>query len=202
MTRKGRLMMVRHGQTSANIDKVWHGKTDTALTDLGREQARKLGSWFHNIAEPQVIYASPLQRAHNTAQAIADAHGMEVHLDERLVEFSLGDWEGIKFDDLQSHPGGTQLLYSDSAYAAPNGESQLMVRKRMVEAIEEITARHPDENVVLVSHGTAIGIAIAHYLHNDTTRWLEYIKHNTAVSELCLVKRELVFFNRTEHLEP
>ena len=76
-----------------------------------------------------------------------------------------------------------------------------MVRNRMVAAIDEIIHRHPDQNVVLVSHGTALGIAIAHYLHDDTTRWLDYIKHNTAVTELNLVEKQLIFFNRTEHLD-
>src|SRR5690606_19677200 len=98
---KGRLLMVRHGQTRANIDKVWHGITDTALTDLGHEQARRLGDYFQRIATPDVIYASPLQRARDTAKAIAERHRLELNLDERLIEFSLGEWEGIKFDDIE-----------------------------------------------------------------------------------------------------
>lgn len=198
---KGRLLMVRHGQTRANIDKVWHGITDTALTDLGHEQARRLGDYFHRIATPDVIYASPLQRARDTALAIAERHRLELNLDERLIEFSLGDWEGIKFDDIEVLHGATAELYGNCDFVAPGGESQSMVRNRMVAAIDEIIHRHPGQNVVLVSHGTALGIAIAHYLHEDTTRWLDYVKHNTAVTELCLLERQLVFFNRIEHLD-
>ena len=201
MSRRGRLFMVRHGQTSANIEKVWHGSTDTALTDLGREQARRLGAHFQTIAKPDVIYASPLQRARDTAQAIADAHKLQLALDPRLQEFSLGEWEGIKFDDIETLHGASRHLYGDPHFAAPGGESQHIVRKRMVEAIDEIIHRHPDETVVVVSHGTALGIAIAHFLHQDTTRWLDYIKHNTAVSELCPVEKSLLFFNRTDHLD-
>lgn len=199
--RKGRLLMVRHGQTPANIEKVWHGITDTPLTELGHEQAKKLGAHFHNIAKPDVIYASPLQRAHHTAQAIADAHNLQITLDERLMEFSLGDWEGIKFDEIESRLAAADELYKNPEFIAPGGESQVMVRNRMVAAIDEILHKHPDENVVMVSHGTAIGIAIAHYLHQDTTRWLEYVKHNTAVSELCPDTKKLLFFNRTDHLD-
>jgi broad specificity phosphatase PhoE len=193
--------MVRHGQTRANIDKVWHGTTDTVLTDVGREQARRLGDYFHRIATPDVIYASPLQRARDTALAIAERHQLEPNFDERLMEFSLGEWEGIKFDDIEILHGATGELYGNPDFAAPGGESQRMVRNRMVAAIDEIIHRHPDQNVVLVSHGTALGIAIAHYLHDDTTRWLDYIKHNTAVTELNLVEKQLIFFNRTEHLD-
>lgn len=201
MSHKGRLLMVRHGQTPANIEKVWHGSTDTPLTDLGREQARLLGEYFHRIVIPDVIYASPLQRARDTAQAIADRHGLPLVIDERLREFSLGEWEGIKFDDIDILHGARAELYGNPEFAAPGGESQLMVRNRMVAAIDEVLHRHPDQNVVLVSHGTALGIAIAHFLHNDTTRWLDYVKHNTAVSELCPITRQLRSFNRIDHLD-
>src|SRR5690554_99191 len=159
MGHKGRLLMVRHGQTRANIDKVWHGTTDTVLTDVGREQARRLGDYFHRIATPDVIYASPLQRARDTALAIAERHQLEPNFDERLMEFSLGEWEGIKFDDIEILHGATGELYGNPDFAAPGGESQRMVRNRMVAAIDEIIHRHPDQNVVLVSHGTALGIA-------------------------------------------
>ena len=154
--------MVRHGQTAANIEGLWHGSTDTPLTERGQDQARKLGAYFHNIMTPDVIYASPLQRARHTAQAIADAHNLDVQLDPRLQEFCLGDWEGFKFEDIDLSHDKEGRLYSDPDFAPPNGESQHKVRKRVVEAIEEIIARHPDQNVVLVSHGVALGIALSH----------------------------------------
>src|SRR5690606_25896499 len=93
-------------------------------------------------------YASPLQRARDTARAIADSHGLDLNLDPRLMEFSLGDWEGIKFDDIEILHGATGQLYGNPDFAAPGGESQRMVRNRMVAAIDEILHRHPDQNVV------------------------------------------------------
>ena len=66
MSATGRVLLVRHGQTFANIDKVWHGHTDTALTKEGEGQAIMLGKYFHNyLSQVDAIYASPLQRAHN-----------------------------------------------------------------------------------------------------------------------------------------
>lgn len=200
--KKGRLVLVRHGQTSANIERVWHGSTNTPLTEHGHQQARKLGSYFHNIMQPDVIYASPLQRALKTAQAIADAHQLDVKLDPRLQEFCLGDWEGVKFEDIDMTHDREGRLYSDPDFAPPNGESQHMVRNRMVEAIEEIIQRHPDQHIVLVSHGVALGIALSHYLHQDTTRWLDYSHHNTAFSELCPTNKTLLMFNKTDHYLP
>ncbi len=194
--------MVRHGQTAANIEGLWHGSTDTPLTELGQDQARKLGAYFHNIMKPDVIYASPLQRARHTAQAIADSHDLDVQLDPRLQEFGLGDWEGFKFEDISLSHDKEGRLYSDPDFAPPNGESQHLVRQRVVEAIEELIACHPDQNVVLVSHGVALGIALSHYLHQTPTQWLNYTHRNTAYTELCPVNKTLLMFNKTDHYTP
>jgi broad specificity phosphatase PhoE len=194
-----RLILVRHGQTSANLDGLWHGSTDTPLTELGHQQAQWLGSHFHKVMKPDAIYASPLQRAHLTAQAIADNHHLTVNLDARLQEFCLGDWEGLKFSHISQTLDPDNRLASDPAFSPPGGESQNAVKRRMVEAIEEIVTRHEGENVVMVSHGVALAIALAHYLHQDTSRWMDYNHHNTAFSELSLKQKKLLFFNNTDH---
>ncbi len=200
MENNGRLVIVRHGQTSANVDGIWHGSTDTPLTDLGRDQARKLGTHFHHIMAPHAIYASPLQRARDTAEAIARAHQLDVVVEPRLSEFCLGDWEGLKFAAIeQNDPGGR--LYSDPDFAPPNGESQNRVRQRVVQAMEEILARHPGRNVVMVSHGVALGIALSHYLHGHPARWMEYSHRNTGYSEFCPRARRLLSFNQTAHYD-
>ena len=199
MDKKGRLIVVRHGQTPANIEGVWHGSTDTPLSDLGRQQVKWLGTHFKQVMVPDVIYASPLQRAHLTALGIAGSQGLEVQLDPRLQEFCLGDWEGVRFEDIVQIHDPEKRLNHDPDFAPPGGESQRIVQKRMVSAIEEIIQRHADENVVLVSHGVALGIALAHYLHQDTTQWMNYSHNNTAISELCPIEKKLLFFNKTDH---
>lgn len=201
MENKARLGLVRHGQTYANIDRVWHGYTDTALTELGYRQANRLGEYFHRYMQPDVIYASPLQRARLTAEAVADRFRLPVHLDPRLMEFNLGDWEGATFDSLSGAGNIMEQLVSNPDFAAPNGDSQNLVKKRMVEAIEELTGRHPEQNVVIVAHGVSIGIALSHLVDGDTTRWPEYSKQNTAFSELCLNTKKLLSYNRTDHLD-
>lgn len=201
MKHKGRLGIVRHGQTRANIEKVWHGRTDTELTELGLEQANKLGEHFHHYMEPAVVYASPLQRARLTAQAIADRFSIPVHIDDRLMEFDLGDWEGLTFEALQDARGIMEKLVNDPDFTAPSGESQNLVKKRVVQAIEDITHKHPEENVVIVAHGVTIGIALSHFVEGDTTSWTKYSKDNSAFSELCLNSNTLLSYNRTDHLK-
>jgi alpha-ribazole phosphatase len=200
---QGKIYFVRHGQTYANIDKVWHGQTDTELTPEGIEQARKLGAYFSNYLTPTVIYSSTLQRARITAEAIGTRFDLPVFQDPRLMELDLGDWEGETFKSLSSSDNNTlDELVNNPDFFSPNGESQNVVKLRMVAAITDITAKHQDENIVIVSHGVAISIAIAHYLDNDTTQWPKYSKSNTAFSELCLSTKQLLRFNETHHLEP
>lgn len=201
MKKQTRLGLVRHGQTRANIDQVWHGHTDTALTELGQKQARMLGRHFHRYMQPEVIYASPLQRARLTAEAVGTQFGIPVQLDSRLMEFNLGDWEGATFESLRGAGDIMEQLVRNPDFSPPNGESQNLVKTRMVEAIEEITARHPQQNIVIVAHGVSIGIALSHLIHADTTLWPRYSKANTAFSELCLDTGTLLSYNKTDHLE-
>ncbi|MGV6807972.1 MAG: histidine phosphatase family protein [bacterium] len=197
----GSLGLVRHGQTHANVSKVWHGQTDTELTDLGHQQALHLGRHFPNYMDVDVIYASPLQRARLTAEAIGKQFKKDVVLDPRLMEFHLGDWEGMTYDALEAHRESAKLLHSDPDFRAPNGESVNSVRERMIEAVDEITTRHWEENIILVAHGVSLAILIAHIVDGDSLRWTDYGQHNTAFSQLCLNTRSLIHFNRIDHLE-
>ncbi len=199
--RPPRLTFVRHAETFANINKVWHGQTDTALTEHGHQQTQLLGRHFHHHKTPDVIIASPLQRTRIAAEAIAQQHQIELQLDPRLMEFHLGDWEDTSFKDLKGKMAVAARLRDEPDFTPPNGESQRMVQQRMVEAIEEIVSSHQEKNVVIVSHGVAIAIALAHYLHDDTTQWLNYNMNNTGIAELCLKQKDLKVFNNTDHLE-
>lgn len=196
-----RLVFVRHAQTHANVQRVWHGQTDTELTETGHLQAARLGQHFHQIMQPDVIVASPLLRTRLTAQAIADAHNLPVALDPRLMEFHLGDWENTSFDDLQGKMAVAARLRDEPDFTPPNGESQNMVRQRMVEAVEDIIQEHAGAQVAIVSHGVAIAVTLAHYLVDDTTKWLQYNMNNTGITELCLATRSLPSFNLTPHLQ-
>ncbi|WP_373079155.1 histidine phosphatase family protein [Zhongshania sp.] len=197
----GRLCFVRHGQTFANINKVWHGQTDTELTEEGHEQARRLGAYFPRYLHADVIYTSPLQRARITAEAIARTFKLEVNFDPRLMEMDLGDWEGKTFAELIEAGNIVQKLIDDPDFATPNGESQNIVKQRIVTAVDEISAKHPNENVIIVAHGVTISIAFAHYIDDDTKLWPKYGKSNTAFSEICLQTKQLLSFNKIDHLK-
>jgi len=195
-----KITFIRHGETIANVEKIWHGHIDTELTQLGLHQTLQLGKYFKPAPAPTAIYSSPLKRAYQTAQAIDLHHGVGIRVDDRLKEFHLGDWEGLAYSELEHRMDVVQKLKSDPIFAAPNGESQHHVKQRMVETVSEITLSHEGEHVFIVSHGVAIAITLAHYLHDDTTYWPNYIPDNTGISEFLPATRELVSFNDVPHL--
>lgn len=197
----GKLVLVRHGQTHANVDRVWHGHTDTPLTPLGQRQAQRLGAYFHQyLPLVDAIYSSPLQRARITAEQIAAATGLAVRLDSRLMEQGVGDWEGLSFRELRDERGFFAGLMSDAHHRAPGGESRHEVTERFVTAVEAFQRNHPGKNIVVVAHGVAIAFALAYWLDGDTARWVDYRLDNTAVTALDRSAGTIDYINRTDHL--
>lgn len=198
---EGKLLLVRHGQTEANINQLWHGSTDTPLTELGAQQAERLGAYFHNyLPEIHAIYSSPLQRARITAQHIAAASGRDLRIDPRLMEFGAGELEGKRFTEMDGEDGFVRRMMADPHHRAPGGESRHEVTQRFVTAVEEFRRHHPGENLVVVSHGLAIAFALSHWIDRDTTSWTRYRVSNTSVTEVCLTRFEIGFLDRTDHL--
>ncbi|MCR9094969.1 MAG: histidine phosphatase family protein [bacterium] len=197
------LTIVRHGQTSANIDGVWHGSTNTPLTDHGRIQAAAVGRHIKANYRPVThVYASPLDRAHHTAQAIADPLGLEPAIDPGLVEYDLGDWEGLSFHHLFEEKRLFHNMREDPHFAPHGGESPLEVGLRLAGSLRSIAERHPGERVVVVSHGGALSIAFGVLIDDDYSRFDRMMK-NCAISELSFSPRpDLVTFNQIDHLPP
>ncbi len=197
------LTIVRHGQTSANLDGVWHGSTNTPLTDHGRHQAAAAAAYIEANHRPVAhVYASPLDRARHTAEHIARTLGLTPQLDPELVEYDLGDWEGLSFQTLYEDRRLFHNMKSDPHYRPHGGESPLQVGERLVGAFRRIAGRHPGERVVVVSHGGALSIAFGLLLDNDYSSWNRMMK-NCAISELALDPQpELISFNFTDHLPP
>jgi broad specificity phosphatase PhoE len=195
-----KIALIRHAQTSANIDRVWHGHTDTQLTELGHEQAQSLGQHFHQIMQPMAIYSSPLVRARHTANAIAENFNLDIKEDDDLIEFGVGEYEGETFDRLNGELDFFPRMLADAHHCAPSGESRHIVTERMINKIQTIAKSHRGEDIAIVSHGMAISFVLMHWFGNDNTEWHEYITDNTSVTEITLDPHELVRFNHSPHL--
>ena len=202
MTTDTHLIIIRHGQTQANVDHKWHGSTDTALNQTGEQQAQKAAERIaREHTDIAAIYASPLQRTLHTALRIGELLDIEVITDPRLQEYGIGSLEGTSFDDLRNQHNFFDLVAADPHYAPDRGESIHGVGTRVRSAFEEFAANHRGEKVVAVSHGAAMALALAGIFHDDWYQWHRFHFQNTAVTELQLGSSpRLLRFNCVHHL--
>jgi broad specificity phosphatase PhoE len=143
--RAGRTLvyLVRHGQTPLNVAGVLRGLLDPSLDETGCEQARRLGAAL-GPALPSAVVASPLRRARQTAQPVADRAGREVTTDQRLIDRDYGQWAGRSRESVAAEWG--------SVDDAPGVEPMPVVRDRAVRGLTEIARRGRGGTVVAVSH--------------------------------------------------
>ena len=196
------LILIRHGETQANLDGVWHGSIDTPLTERGLLQAQRVARFAaEHLRQATALYASPLQRARLTAEAIASGLELEVCVDEDLTEYNLGDWEGKTYRDLSEEHKLWHHMKRDPDFAPHGGESPRQVADRLAAALLRIAGAHPGERVIVVTHGGALSLGLAQLVDGDYTSW-NRVMDNCAVSELAVdPEPQLLSFNRTEHLE-
>lgn len=199
--RSATLVLVRHGETSANLDGVWHGSTDTPLTARGHTQARRVADRLaRDYADAVAVYASDLRRAWDTADPIARSLGLEPRPEAGLREYDLGAWEGKTYRELHEQHRLWDHMRDDPHYAPHGGESPSRVAERIGAALSRIGSLHPGDRVVVVSHGGALSLAFGMLLDGDYSRWRR-VMDNCAVSELSLDPLALLRFNDTSHLD-
>jgi probable phosphoglycerate mutase len=189
------LTLVRHGQTAANTGGIWHGSTDTPLSDHGREQAARVAEGIRKRFRPDAIYASDLQRAHDTARAISAAVDVEIRLEPGLREYDLGSWEGRPYRELWDKEDLWGNMKKDPDFAPHGGESPRQVTDRLVGTLKAIAGKHPGQRVVCVAHGGAMSMAMGHILDGDYSQW-KRILDNCSVAEIAFTEEpELLCFN-------
>ena len=173
-----RLLLLRHGQTELSVQRRYSGRGNPELTEVGRRQAADAARYLAQKGGISAVISSPLQRAHATATAAADALGLSVAVDENLTETDFGEWEGLTFPEAaKSHPDVHGRWLRDTSLAAPGGESFDEVGQRVQRARDLIVAEHPGATVLVVSHVTPIktllrlaldaGPTILHRVHLD-----------------------------------
>lgn len=148
------ISLVRHGQTDWNLSKRIQGSSDIPLNDTGRAQAETTGRALAG-GQFDAIYASPLSRAVETARIIAEHVGLgdPDHL-PAVAERNYGEAEGLTGAQILARwPEGTPV---------PGRESREQVVARALPALRELGEQHPDENVIVVSHGGVISSLVRH----------------------------------------
>ena len=146
-----RLILLRHGQTEYNATDRMQGQLDTDLSELGRSQAKTAAAELAT-REPIKIVSSDLRRALDTANALGDAAGVAVSVDERLRETHLGQWQGLTHTEVDHiAPGARPAWRADATIAPPGGESRIDVARRSVPLVRELEAADSDEQVLVTA---------------------------------------------------
>lgn len=186
-----RIIYVRHGETDWNVAHRYQGQTDIPLNDKGKYQAQLVAKRLAG-EEIAAVYASDLTRALYTAEAIAKEHQLDVIPMEEFREISFGEWEGSSFASLDvGARGQIDKIFTDPAnIEVPGGENFQQVQKRAVRGIEKLIAKHPDETVVVVSHGAAIRTILCHALGMSLANVWSIRQDNTAVNKIAYYTSE------------
>ena len=156
------LVLVRHAVTAQTGPLLSGRAPGIDLSDDGRAQARALGARMADLPI-DAVYASPIERTTQTAEAIATRHGLPVRRLDGVLEADYGEWTGQKLADLAKTDLWKVVQRTPSRMVFPGGESMATMQTRMVAAIEAVVVDHPGELVVVVSHADPIKAAIAHY---------------------------------------
>jgi probable phosphoglycerate mutase len=195
-----RLLLARHGQSVSNAVRRFQGAQDVALSPLGVRQAEALGQAIGGRGLAHV-YASPLERARRTAEIAMAGLDLPMTVVDDLRELSLGEWEGCTVEEIRTRPGDpyAQWVRDPVQCLPPGGEPLPEVQARVLRAVEQIVAAHPDEEAVLVvSHGGVISALLAHWLGMPLSSIWRIAVANCSLSEISPPR--VVSVNETGHL--
>ncbi|GAA4941532.1 putative phosphoglycerate mutase [Nonomuraea thailandensis] len=156
------LLLLRHGETELSLERRFSGRGDAELTANGLAQASAAAARLsRDPYRLDVVVTSPLRRARQTAQAVAEQAGVEVEVLEELREADFGAWEGHTFTEVQRRwPAELAAWLADPDVAPPGGESFAQTARRVQAARERLVERYEGKTVLAVSHVTPIKLLL------------------------------------------
>ena len=164
-----KLILARHGETVWNVEKIYRGRTDVNLDEVGIKQAELLGKYLSNW-ELEAIYSSPLRRALDTANIIAHYQKIGVHIVEGLIDFNYGEWQALPEQEVKRlYPALLNEWHNNPhKVIMPGGESLEDVRRRAIEVVNDVLSKYQGA-VVLVSHRVVNKVLICSLLGLDNS---------------------------------
>lgn len=193
------LLLVRHGQSDANVKAYFGGRTiDATLTELGHKQAEIMATYVLNKYKIGAVYSSTLSRAINTAEKVANELNLEIHKDKRLNEIDGGIWNGMSFSDISlKYKDEFELWSTDlSKVRPPEGETVYDLQKRAIAAITEIAEKEKGKTVFIATHRVLLRTVQCMWENRplrdiNKCEWLS----NCSVSEILFSQGKLIPIN-------
>ncbi len=173
-----KLYVTRHGQTRRNaIDTVCGGATDMPLSDVGKQQAKQLAE---NVVgrDIDLIIASPLIRAQQTAKFVAEKIGVPIITDSRLAERNYGRYEG----HYRTEPGYI-VAKRQFADKLGTGESLLQVAARLYPCLDEIKEKYSDKTVLIVCHASLMRVLNSYFVDLTNEEFFQFNVDNCQLVE-------------------
>lgn len=203
--RRLRLLLVRHARSTWNELGRIQGQLDPPLSETGLEQARRLAERLRGW-KPAAFYSSDLLRTRQTAEAVGEAIGCEPVFMPELREIALGEWEGLTREDLMSrYPGLWERWVSLPDWdLVPGGELAVDFEERVTGALDRIKAAHEGGDILIVTHGGVIQVALGTALGWPGSRGaFPFRIQNTSLSVVEIARRRSVIsrVNDTGHLD-
>ena len=198
------IYLVRHGQTAWNKEEIFRGRTDVPLDEIGLKQAELAGQYFKGM-EVHAIFSSPLSRAWQTAEKVAELHNLKVQSLQGIVDMSFGNWEGHPHQEIRQNDSKTYRQWVETPHLVrlPGGEGLDDVRVRAMASLEEVIRLQPGKTLILVSHRVVNKVIICGILGLDNSHFWQITQDPTAINLIQYKngKYTLSLMNETCHLK-
>ena len=172
------------------------------LNARGIDEARALAT---RLRRPDILIASPIERALETAQILGEALGVSPVISAAFIEFDFGEWTGRSFDSLREDPLWAEFNRDRETGRAPGGESMAEVLERAMAAVNEFPALYPDcENIAIVSHGDVIRSLLVHAAQTSLNAYWRFTVEPASITQMewySPTSARILRVNDTAHLE-
>ena len=200
------MFLIRHGATDCNLARPprLQGRTDTRLSELGRQQAERTGQFLSGRGI-EAVFSSPLVRARQTAEFVASPYGLEIATVDALTEVDVGDWEGRDWNDIMAAEPEAYRAFmenpADNGYTG--GETMQDVLDRALPAFETLLAENLGRRIAVVAHNVVNRTYTAHLLGLPIAKSWLVAQDNCGISVVRLRngKTKIKTANAVFHLE-
>ena len=206
MSEACQIYLVRHGATAHNLldpPRMQGRHIDEPLAELGHSQAAQVAAALQS--KPLVaVYASPLKRAMETAQAVAALHGLEAVPVEGLAEADVGRWEDRAWVEIEQNDAEAYHAFRNDPVESgyPEGENLQQVDDRVAEAIDQVASQHPGQCIAIVAHSVVNRVYLGRLLRLSTAmrRKIPQDNCNLSIVKWTPKKQSVVTINAVDHL--
>lgn len=199
------VLLIRHGENDWTKSQKLAGRTPGVhLNKYGRQQAEALGK---RLADTKLaaLYASPLERTMETAQAIVRHHAhLAIETAPAILEVDYGEWTGQPIKELSQKKEWAVIQHYPTGAAFPGGETMPAMQARAVQEINRLVSCHPEQTIAIVGHADLIKAAVAHYLgvHFDLFQRLVISTASITTIHFTRLGPRIVAVNDTGHNPP